>query len=55
MKMAGFTEHVFALCYLLGFRFAPRIQDLADERLYVPRAASQWPRTSRRWAGSTLI
>jgi TnpA family transposase len=23
-------------CHLLGFRFAPRIRDLADKRLYVP-------------------
>ena len=30
---AGFTDHVFALCHLLGFRFAPRIRDLADKRL----------------------
>ena len=34
---AGFTEHVFALMHLLGFRFAPRIRDLADKRLYVPK------------------
>jgi TnpA family transposase len=27
---------VFALCHLLRFRFAPRIRDLADKRLYVP-------------------
>lgn len=33
---AGFTDHVFALCHLLGFRFAPRIRDLADKRLYAP-------------------
>jgi TnpA family transposase len=33
---AGFTDHVFALCHLLGFRFAPRIRDLADKRSYVP-------------------
>ncbi|EIM30400.1 Tn3 family transposase [Microvirga lotononidis] len=31
----GVTEHVFGLCHLLGFRFAPRIRDLADRRLYV--------------------
>ncbi len=30
---AGFTDHVFALCHLLGYRFAPRIRDLADKRL----------------------
>lgn len=31
----GFTDHVFALCALLGFRFAPRIRDLPEKRLYV--------------------
>jgi TnpA family transposase len=30
---AGFTDHVFALCHLLGFRFAPRVRDLADKRI----------------------
>ena len=33
---AGFTDHVFALMHLLGFRFAPRIRDLADKRLFLP-------------------
>ena len=32
---AGFTDHVFALMYLLGFRFAPRIRDLGDTKLYI--------------------
>jgi TnpA family transposase len=40
---AGFTDHVFALCYLLGFRFAPRIRDLADRCLYVPDKGSTYP------------
>jgi TnpA family transposase len=31
---AGAADHVFGLCHLLGFRFAPRIRDLADRRLY---------------------
>ena len=30
---AGATDHVFALSHLLGYRFAPRIRDLADRRL----------------------
>jgi TnpA family transposase len=34
---AGFTDHVFALMHLLGFRFAPRIRDLKDTKLYVPK------------------
>jgi TnpA family transposase len=32
---AGAIDHVFGLCQLLGFHFAPRIRDLADRRLYV--------------------
>ena len=30
----GFTDHVFAVCAMLGFRFAPRIRGLTDNRLY---------------------
>jgi len=30
----GYTEIVFALCYLLGFYFMPRIRDLKDQQLY---------------------
>lgn len=29
----GATDHVFALCQLLGFRFAPRLRDIADRKL----------------------
>ena len=31
---AGYTEMLFALFDLLGLQFAPRIRDLADQRLY---------------------
>lgn len=31
---SGYTDHLFALCHLLGFRFAPRIRDLSDHRLF---------------------
>jgi len=31
----GATDHVFALCHLLGYRFAPRLRDLQDRRLAV--------------------
>lgn len=30
----GYTEHIFGLCYLLGFSFMPRIRDLTDQQLY---------------------
>src|SRR3546814_5679315 len=29
----GATDHVFALCHLLGFRFVPRLRDIADRKL----------------------
>jgi len=32
---AGFTDHVFGLMHLLGFRFAPRIRDLGDTKLFI--------------------
>jgi TnpA family transposase len=31
---AGYTDQVFGLTQLLGFRFAPRIRDLADVKLF---------------------
>jgi TnpA family transposase len=34
---AGFTDHVFALMHLLGFKFAPRIRDLGETRLFIPK------------------
>lgn len=40
---AGFTDHVFGLCHLLGFRFAPRIRDLKDKRLHIPGKADDYP------------
>ncbi len=36
----GVSDHVFALAHLLGFRFAPRIPNLADRRLYAFGPAS---------------
>ncbi|MCY1703861.1 Tn3 family transposase [Deinococcus sp. SL84] len=39
---AGYTEQVFALCHLLGFRFAPRIRDLGETRLYTPEVGSAY-------------
>ena len=34
---------MFALCHLLGFRFAPRIRDLADKRLATIERPSRYP------------
>jgi len=39
---AGAIDHLFGLCSLLGYRFAPRIRDLADRRLYVVDARAEY-------------
>ena len=33
---AGFTDHVFGLMPFVGFRFAPRIRDLGETKLFIP-------------------
>ena len=38
----GATDHVFTLCHLLGYRFVPRIRDLADRRLGTFEAAGRY-------------
>ena len=40
---AGFTDHVFGLCHLLGFRFAPRLRDIGDLSLFPIGDPNQWP------------
>jgi TnpA family transposase len=52
---AGFTDHVFALMHLLGFRFAPRIRDLADKRLYIHGDAKQYPTLAGLIGGSVNV
>ena len=39
---AGFTDHVFALMHLLGYRFAPRIRDLGDTKLFIPKGNASY-------------
>lgn len=52
---SGFTDHVFALMHLLGFRFAPRIRDLADKRLYIPGDAKRYPTLAGLIGGSVRV
>ena len=40
---AGATDHVFGLCHLLGYRFAPRIKDLKDRKLYTINKPGTYP------------
>ncbi len=52
---AGFTDHVFALMHLIGFRFAPRIRDLADKRLYIHGDTKQYPTLAGMIGGTVNI
>ena len=47
----GDSEHVFALCALLGFQFAPRIPDLKHRRLYSFAKQSDYPTLEPMIAG----
>ena len=38
----GVSEQIFGLCHLLGFRFAPRIRDLPDRRLFTFKSPTQY-------------
>lgn len=41
---AGYTDQIFGLTHLLGFKFAPRIRDLSDSKLFTLEKASQYPK-----------
>lgn len=47
----GDSDHVFALCSLLGFQFAPRIPDLKHRRLYSFGKPSAYPALEPMIAG----
>ena len=47
----GVSEHVFALCHLLGYRFVPRIRNLKDRSLFTFRKASAYPMLERQIGG----
>jgi TnpA family transposase len=49
---AGFTDHVFALCHLLGFRFAPRIRNLGETRLFSIEKPGSYPEMGKLIAGT---
>lgn len=52
---AGAVDHVFGLCHLLGFRFAPRIRDLNERRLYSLSMLDAWPTLRPLVAGPVNI
>lgn len=48
---AGYTDQVFGLTHLLGFRFAPRLRDLADSKLYAIGKPSDFPKLAKLLRG----
>ncbi|MDP9317432.1 MAG: Tn3 family transposase [Chloroflexota bacterium] len=51
----GVTDHLFALCPLLGFRFAPRIRDLDDRRVYPLQSPAEYPRLEPIMGGKVNV
>ncbi len=51
---AGFTDQVFGMTHLLGFRFAPRIRDLDDKNIFTPRKnmEKELPKLATQLGGS---
>lgn len=52
---AGFTDQVFGLCHLLGFRFAPRIRDVGERRLYPIGERKRWPKLESTFGESIRL
>lgn len=50
---AGFTDHVFVLMHVLGFRSTLRIRDLGDTKLCIPGVIADYPGL-KSMIGSTL-
>jgi TnpA family transposase len=48
----GYTEQVFAMCHLQGFRFAPRIRDLVSKNLYITGNPEDYPALSSLIGGT---
>ncbi|MEV3308218.1 Tn3 family transposase [Paenibacillus larvae] len=48
---AGYTDQVFGLTHLLGFRFAPRLRDLSDSKLYTIGKPSDFPKLEKLLRG----
>jgi TnpA family transposase len=51
----GYTDHIFALCYLLGFSFQPRLADIPHQRLYKLDRADDYGELDPLFAGTADI
>lgn len=51
----GYTELIFAVCHLLGIRFAPRIKDLPEQRLWRLPGDESYPHIEAALAGKLSV
>jgi TnpA family transposase len=51
----GYTDQVFGICHLLGFRFAPRLRDLGDRKLYTIEKPTSYPELSALMGGTINV
>lgn len=51
----GYTELIFAVCHLLSIRFAPRIKDLPEQRLWRLPGADSYPYIESVLAGKLNV
>ena len=51
----GFTHHIFALCYLLGISFQPRLKDLSSQQLFKLDKNTNYGKIESIFAGSVDI
>ncbi|WP_423750001.1 Tn3 family transposase [Chryseobacterium carnipullorum] len=49
---SGFTDHVFALMQVLGFKFAPRIRDWNGKKLFIPEVSTGYSALSEHTGGT---
>ena len=49
----GYTDRVFGMTHLLSFRFAPRIRDLGDKRIYSFEKPETYPALAPLLGGSS--
>jgi TnpA family transposase len=51
----GYTDQVFGICHLLGYRFAPRLRDLGDRKLYTLEKPASYPELSALIGGTVNV
>ena len=48
---AGYTDQIFGLTHLWGFRFAPRLRDISDSKLYTIGKSNLFPKIEKLFRG----